>query len=114
MRIRFSLLTLSLSGTESYLSPKLQNYLSAEGNIDEQQRWANQFRWELARHSVSEELILFPALEKYLGAGGKKMADEGRAEHYEVSAFTSPLSLLFRLLTVNRSKVSCICSKHRR
>ncbi|KAG8928560.1 hypothetical protein FRC01_005739 [Tulasnella sp. 417] len=46
-------------------------------------QWANQFRWELARHSVGEELVLYPAFEKYLGAEGKEIADTDRAEHLE-------------------------------
>lgn len=52
---------------------------------DHQQRYGNQFTWELARHSVAEELIIYPAFEKYLGAKGKEMADKDRAEHHEVN-----------------------------
>lgn len=33
---------------------------------DEQTRLQNQFTWELARHLVGEELVLFPAMEKNL------------------------------------------------
>ncbi|KAG9018217.1 hypothetical protein FRB90_011852 [Tulasnella sp. 427] len=57
-------------------------YLSATTE-KEQNEWANQFRWELARHSAGEELVLYPAFEKYLGAEGKQIADEDRAEHLE-------------------------------
>ncbi|EJP65348.1 hypothetical protein MY5147_005768 [Beauveria neobassiana] len=53
-------------------------------NHDHQQRYGNQFTWELARHSVGEELVVYPALEKYLGDRGKKMADEDREEHHQV------------------------------
>ncbi|KAG9051307.1 hypothetical protein FS837_009574 [Tulasnella sp. UAMH 9824] len=49
----------------------------------ERTQWANQFRWELARHSVGEELVVYPAFEKYLGAEGKQIADSDRAEHLE-------------------------------
>ncbi|PMB67106.1 putative hemerythrin-like protein [Beauveria bassiana] len=38
----------------------------------------------LARHSVGEEPVVYPALEKYLGDRGKKMADEDREEHHQV------------------------------
>lgn len=31
---------------------------------DEQTRHQNQFTWELARHLVGEELVLFPAMQK--------------------------------------------------
>jgi len=61
-----------------------QKYLSARGNIAEREYWANYFRWELTRHCVAEELVLYPAFEEYLGSEGKKMADEDRADHQEV------------------------------
>ncbi|KAL2683368.1 hypothetical protein Neosp_007838 [[Neocosmospora] mangrovei] len=51
---------------------------------DHQQRYGNQFVWELARHSIGEELIVYPAMEKYMGDKGKKMADHDRQEHHEV------------------------------
>ncbi|KAF1915877.1 hypothetical protein BDU57DRAFT_594730 [Ampelomyces quisqualis] len=53
-------------------------------NIDHQTRYGNQFIWELARHSVAEELLIYPAMEKYLGKMGKEHADHDRAEHHEV------------------------------
>jgi hypothetical protein len=31
---------------------------------DEKVRWQNQFTWELARHSIAEELVVYPAMEK--------------------------------------------------
>ena len=51
---------------------------------DHQDRYGNQFVWELTRHSVGEELIVYPAFEKYLGAEGKSMAESDRKEHHEV------------------------------
>ena len=53
-------------------------------NLDHQQRYGNQFTWELARHSVGEELVVYPAFEKYLGAKGKDMAENDRKEHHQV------------------------------
>jgi hemerythrin superfamily protein len=53
-------------------------------NIDHQTRYGNQFTWELARHSVAEELLIYPAMEKYLGKMGKEHADHDRAEHHKV------------------------------
>lgn len=47
---------------------------------DEIVRWQNQFTWELARHSIGEELVVYPAFEKHL-PDGKEMADNDRAEH---------------------------------
>jgi len=53
-------------------------------NHDHQQRYGNQFTWELARHSVGEELVVYPAFEKYLGKEGKEMAESDRKEHHTV------------------------------
>ncbi|GKU11115.1 unnamed protein product [Fusarium langsethiae] len=39
---------------------------------------------ELARHSVREELVIYPAMEKYIGTKGKSLADEDRHKHHEV------------------------------
>jgi len=63
---------------------ELQEYYDkymAATEPQEQQKWSNQYCWELARHTVAEELILYPAFEKYLGAEGKRLADEEREEH---------------------------------
>jgi hypothetical protein len=54
------------------------------GNHDHQQRFGNQFTWELARHSIAEELVVYPAFEKYLGNEGKQMAEDDRKEHHQV------------------------------
>lgn len=53
-------------------------------NEDEQVRAQNQFVWELARHSIGEEIVVYPALEKHL-ENGKKLADRDRQEHQVVS-----------------------------
>ncbi|KAK9492580.1 hypothetical protein V1508DRAFT_355398 [Lipomyces doorenjongii] len=52
-------------------------------NNDTRTRWANQFVWEVARHSVGEEILLYPAFEKYI-QGGKAVANEDRSEHQTV------------------------------
>lgn len=51
---------------------------------DTRARWQNQFTWELARHSIGEELVVYPAFAKHLGPKGKEMADKDRAEHQTV------------------------------
>lgn len=51
---------------------------------DEQTRYQNNFTWELARHVVGEEIVLFPALEKYLRDGD---ATENRRQHQTVSFY---------------------------
>ncbi|KAG9839585.1 HHE domain protein, partial [Aureobasidium melanogenum] len=58
------------------------NILNAKDD-DEKVRWQNQFTWELARHSIAEELVVYPAMEKNC-PGGKDVADKDRAEHRKV------------------------------
>lgn len=53
-------------------------------NYDHQQRFGNQFIWELARHSVGEELVVYPAFEKHMGSKGHEMAEHDRKEHHKV------------------------------
>ena len=60
-----------------------KNILEASDN-DTATRWQNQFTWELARHSIAEELVVYPAFEKNLGSQGKQMAEKDRSEHQTV------------------------------
>ncbi|KAJ5489767.1 hypothetical protein N7539_004657 [Penicillium diatomitis] len=48
---------------------------------DEQTRFQNQLTWGLARHVVGEELVLFPALDRYLGPGE---ATHDRSQHQTI------------------------------
>ena len=52
---------------------------------DHQERYGNQFTWELARHSAGEELVVYPAFEKHMGMRGHNMAEIDRKEHHHVS-----------------------------
>jgi hypothetical protein len=74
-------------------------------NIDHQTRYGNQFTWELARHSVAEELLIYPAMEKYLGDKGKEHADHDRKQHHKVSR-RSHVRPYVHLLTSCRSRSS--------
>lgn len=67
---------------------------------DHQQRYGNQFTWELARHSVGEELVVYPAMEKYMGPSGKEMAESDRQEHHHVSLDSSTKSTLLTITQV--------------
>ncbi|KAF9002484.1 HHE domain-containing protein [Cyathus striatus] len=49
-----------------------------------QERWANQFMWELARHAIGEEIVVYPLMEKHLGRKGKELADQDRLDHQYV------------------------------
>ena len=51
---------------------------------DTKARWQNQFTWALARHSIAEELVVYPAMEKHLGDKGKEMAEKDRRDHRSV------------------------------
>ncbi|KAL1839268.1 hypothetical protein VTJ49DRAFT_1705 [Mycothermus thermophilus] len=64
---------------ESYYNEIIQS-----NDPDHQERFGNQFTWELARHSVAEELIVYPAMEKHMGERGHKMAEDDRKEHHRV------------------------------
>lgn len=50
----------------------------------EQTQYQNLFTWELARHSIGEELVVYPAFEKHL-KDGVALADKDRKEHQSVS-----------------------------
>ncbi|KAJ5195529.1 uncharacterized protein N7498_008967 [Penicillium cinerascens] len=50
---------------------------------EEQVRFQNLFTWELARHSIGEELLVYPVFEKHL-AGGADMANKDRKQHLKV------------------------------
>ncbi|KAL3480844.1 hemerythrin HHE cation binding domain-containing protein [Aspergillus californicus] len=47
---------------------------------DEQIRFQNLFIWELARHAVGEELVVYPALQKHVN-NGAALAEKDRGEH---------------------------------
>lgn len=53
-------------------------------DAESKEKWSNQYTWVVTRHSVSEEIVVYPLFEKKLGEEGKKMADKDRTEHREV------------------------------
>ncbi|TFK50125.1 hypothetical protein OE88DRAFT_1661677 [Heliocybe sulcata] len=59
-------------------------YKKAAGDADAQARWARQLTWEVARHAVGEEIVVYPLMEKHLGQKGVELADHDRAEHQRV------------------------------
>jgi len=60
------------------------NEVVGSSDVAHQTSYGNLLVWELARHSVGEELILYPAFEQYMGEKGKEMADKDREQHHEV------------------------------
>lgn len=67
-----------------------ENYNKAQGNADAQARWARQLTWEIARHAVGEEIVVYPLMESLLGEKGLKLADHDREDHQVsiISLFT--------------------------
>ncbi|KAF3064199.1 hypothetical protein GL218_02380 [Daldinia childiae] len=47
---------------------------------DTQRRYQNAFVWELTRHAIAEELVVYPSMETGLN-NGKEIADKDREEH---------------------------------
>ncbi len=61
------------------------NEITNSSDHDHQDRFGNQFIWELARHGVAEELIVYPAFESHLGDKGHEIAESDRKDHHRVS-----------------------------
>jgi hemerythrin superfamily protein len=53
-----------------------------QGNEEEAGKWFNQFVWEISRHAVTEELVLYPLIASQ-GEKGQKLADQSRDEHQQ-------------------------------
>ncbi|EPY53082.1 cation binding protein [Schizosaccharomyces cryophilus OY26] len=69
---------------------ELQDYynkIKVAKDTDTAIRWQNQFVWELARHSVAEEIVVYPKFQKYLGDVGKSLAEKDRNEHQIVKDY---------------------------
>ncbi|KAH8115031.1 HHE domain-containing protein [Phellopilus nigrolimitatus] len=66
---------------EMYEYYDLYKKAGKQGDRDAQERWARQLIWEVARHAVGEEIVVYPLMEKHLGAEGRKLADQDRADH---------------------------------
>lgn len=60
------------------------------GDADAQARWTRQLTWEIARHAVGEEIVVYPLMEKHLGQQGKELADHDREEHTVWIPFSGP------------------------
>ena len=58
-------------------------------SLEDKIKWRNQFTWALARHAVSEELAMYPAMEKHMGQEGLDLTNVDREQHQAVSTFPS-------------------------
>ena len=61
-------------------------YMNIKNTEDEatKVRWRNQLTWLIARHAISEELTMYPAMEKYLGEKGVQLAKTDKEQHQGV------------------------------
>lgn len=67
-----------------YLDYCADNLRSAKTEQD-QIEWRNQLAWNLSRHAISEELTMYPTMEKHMGQEGKDLTDVDRDQHQAVS-----------------------------
>ncbi|KAJ1555496.1 hypothetical protein HK405_001376 [Cladochytrium tenue] len=52
--------------------------------LRDMRRWANQFVWEVARHSVAEEIVMYPRLQHAVADDGGALAADARGAHARV------------------------------
>ncbi|KAH7463355.1 hypothetical protein FOMA001_g18124 [Fusarium oxysporum f. sp. matthiolae] len=86
MRVQTAALSSAISDAIIQDHHELEKYYIEVINstdYDHQQCLGNQFVWELMRHSIGEELVVYPAFEKYMGPKGQEMADSDRQKHHK-------------------------------
>lgn len=71
----------------------LYNNIKNATDDAEKVRWRNQLTWTLARHAISEELTMYPAMEKYLGEEGVQLTKTDKEQHQGVSVINLPTYL---------------------
>ena len=59
-------------------------YLRSATDDAEKVRWRNKLTWTVARHALSEELTLYPAMEKHLGDEGVRLSKTDKEQHQGV------------------------------
>ncbi|KAL9585668.1 MAG: hypothetical protein Q9203_004154 [Teloschistes exilis] len=52
--------------------------------LEDKTKWRNQLTWALARHAISEELTMYPAMEQHLGEEGLQLTNTDRKQHQAV------------------------------
>lgn len=63
------------------------DYIKTASDDAEKVRWRNQLTWTIARHALSEELTLYPAMEKHLGEEGVKLSKTDKEQHQGVGVY---------------------------
>ena len=59
-------------------------HIKSSTSLDDKAKWRNQFTWALARHAISEELTMYPAMEKHMGQEGLDLTNVDRQQHQAV------------------------------
>jgi hemerythrin superfamily protein len=64
-------------------------YKSAS-NMEEGKKWFNQFLWEICRHSVAEEVVLYNMMES-INDRGKELGEKSREDHRKLKMMLEDL-----------------------
>ncbi|TVY32221.1 putative hemerythrin-like protein [Lachnellula subtilissima] len=72
----------AIGADHQYLDECYENLKSAP--TDDKIKWRNMLVWNLARHAISEELTVYPAMEKWLGEEGKALTKTDFEQHQAV------------------------------
>lgn len=78
-------------GDHQYLDECYEKLKSAT-STDDKIKWRNLLTWNLARQAISEELTVYPAMEKWLGEEGKALTKEDFAQLQAVTPHPPLLS----------------------
>lgn len=70
-----------------------------------QARWARQLTWEVARHAVGEEIVVYPLMEQYLGQKGLELANHDREEHLVCISVQRACNCMSSVLTFRLQRV---------
>jgi len=62
----------------------------ASPNTEEGRKWFNQFMWELCRHSVAEELVMYNMMES-INDKGKELGEKSRQDHRKLKVMLEDL-----------------------
>lgn len=85
------------------------DYLRTATDDAEKVRWRNKLTWTVARHALSEELTLYPAMEKHLGDEGVRLSKTDKEQHQGVRITFILKKTVVRALTTNvRSRTLCM------
>ncbi|CZS88539.1 hypothetical protein WAI453_010724 [Rhynchosporium graminicola] len=71
-------------GQDHHYLDQCYDNLKAASTTEDKTKWRNMLVWNLARHAISEELIVYPAMEKHLGEKGKELTKTDFAQHQAV------------------------------